>query len=70
MFVTGKRNNFISLQIFENLFTSDSQNAYDQSRCQGCWFKSIKTNHTQQDSPHGRLLTCGYNSSVDDVVGS
>ena len=26
--------------------------------------------HTQQDSRHVRFLTCGHNSSVDDVVGS
>ena len=25
---------------------------------------------THQDSPHGRLLTCGHNSSADDVVGA
>ena len=25
---------------------------------------------TQQDSLHGKLLTCGHNSSVDYVVGS
>ena len=24
---------------------------------------------TKQDSPHGKLLKCGHNSSVDDVVG-
>ena len=32
--------------------------------------KQKHVNFTQQDSPHGRLLTCGLNSSVDDVVGS
>ena len=23
---------------------------------------------TQQVSPHGKLLTCGHNSSIDDVI--
>ena len=29
---------------------------------------SIDLDITQQDSPHGRLLTCGHNSSVDMLV--
>ena len=35
-----------------------------------CGLSKNNVKDTQQDSSYGRLLTCGHNSSVDDVVGS
>ena len=43
---------------------------YNRHTINQYWYNTLLSNHSlQQDSPHGRLLTCGHNSSVE-IVGA